>query len=530
MCESKPSQFVSIIAIEDSGPRTMSESDQSEQSISIIMENSEPNSLSDSSEKIPITCDKTKTSSTAGVTNLGFVEDRDVYNDNKQSNQRSSPSSFEEITMSSDTDCDTASKLELADLSPRVITDVSTKNGLTEEQYKEYFMSENDLKNSFRGEQTKNRGTKNCGKLCCWMLSLALLAGAITVAVLIGIGVIDTDPVRQVKESRNLEIEAAGIEEIHTQTFMEVANTSGPNVLTNDPAFFFSKKAYKKETEYEDEVKHEFELKLRVKQGLEDEPEYEVEPKVLASVPVTGETPELVITNEIRIYSENVTNPNEHENKKKEIVTVPEAAAPTELVITNEIRISQENETAPIAVHEHTTTEDILVPDVSITVSLPDPETSTMVHHDEYLYQNEILSDHEGSAQYELSYDANISQDTGISLDMDNLSEGSTHFQHNMQHFLDDVIENGSGEEDTVDYKPIHSSGKVENMTVENTFEEMVGDESLEVNIMEPRGLKFSTIDSSNDPSESIKERHIANKFPLEADFVNGQFLREKAN
>ena len=99
VCESKPSQFVSIIAVEDSGPRTMSESDQSEQSISIIMENSEPNSLSDSSEKIPNTCDKTKTTSTAGVTNLGFVEDRDVYNDNKQSNQRSSPSSFEEITM-----------------------------------------------------------------------------------------------------------------------------------------------------------------------------------------------------------------------------------------------------------------------------------------------------------------------------------------------------------------------------------------------------------------------------------------------
>merc|ERR1712123_124885 len=106
-----------------------------------------------------------------------------------------------------------------------------------------------------------------------------------TVAVLIGIGVIDTDPVRQVEES-------------HTQTFMEVANTSGPNVLTNDPAFFFSKKAHKQETEYEDEVKHEFELKLRVKQGLEDESgEDVVEPKVLASVPVTGETPELVITN-----------------------------------------------------------------------------------------------------------------------------------------------------------------------------------------------------------------------------------------
>ena len=42
-----------------------------------------------------------------------------------------------------------------------------------------------------RGEKlyvtkTKDQGTKNCGKLCCWIFSLALLAGAITVAVLIG--------------------------------------------------------------------------------------------------------------------------------------------------------------------------------------------------------------------------------------------------------------------------------------------------------------------------------------------------------
>ena len=43
-----------------------------------------------------------------------------------------------------------------------------------------------------RGEKlyvTKNKqesGGNSCCKLCCWLLSLALLAGAITVAVLIG--------------------------------------------------------------------------------------------------------------------------------------------------------------------------------------------------------------------------------------------------------------------------------------------------------------------------------------------------------
>ena len=39
---------------------------------------------------------------------------------------------------------------DLPDLSPRVISNIRTKNGLTEEQYKEYFMSENELRTSFR--------------------------------------------------------------------------------------------------------------------------------------------------------------------------------------------------------------------------------------------------------------------------------------------------------------------------------------------------------------------------------------------
>ena len=55
-------------------------------------------------------------------------------------------------------------------------------------------------------------------------------------------GVIDLNPVRQVKESRNLDTETADIEEIDTPKLLEVTEVEAPNVLTNDPTFFTSKK------------------------------------------------------------------------------------------------------------------------------------------------------------------------------------------------------------------------------------------------------------------------------------------------
>jgi hypothetical protein len=42
--------------------------------------------------------------------------------------------------------------------------------------------------------------------------------------------------------SRNLEIERANIEEIHKPKLLEVTNTQGPNVLTNNLAFFLAGK------------------------------------------------------------------------------------------------------------------------------------------------------------------------------------------------------------------------------------------------------------------------------------------------
>ena len=117
-----------------------------------------------------------------------------------------------------------------------------------------------------RGEKlyvtkTKDQGSKNCGKLCCWIFSLALLAGAITVAVLIGskldrgvwskvdsfisAGVIDTDPMKQVKESRKLDTETTSKNIINTLKLLEVTNDEVPNVLTNNPTFFTSRKKEK---------------------------------------------------------------------------------------------------------------------------------------------------------------------------------------------------------------------------------------------------------------------------------------------
>jgi hypothetical protein len=71
---------------------------------------------------------------------------------------------------------------------------ISCRRG--EKQYAEYFMPVNESKKSFRGEKMyvnkSTTRTVSCRRACCWLLGLALLAGAVTVAVLIGTGVIST--------------------------------------------------------------------------------------------------------------------------------------------------------------------------------------------------------------------------------------------------------------------------------------------------------------------------------------------------
>ena len=59
-----------------------------------------------------------------------------------------------------------------------------------EDNYREYFMPVNEIKKSFRGEKMYvNKPLKKSGntrRVYWWLLGLALLVAAITVAVLVG--------------------------------------------------------------------------------------------------------------------------------------------------------------------------------------------------------------------------------------------------------------------------------------------------------------------------------------------------------
>jgi len=111
----------------------------------------------------------------------------------------------------------------------------------TKKEYSEYFIADNIAANKFRGEteplyagNQKEEGRNKWTKFCCWIFILALLAGAITVGVLIALGVINLEPLRQIKESRKLD-RGKGTNSVE---LFEVKNDNAPNVLTNDPGFF----------------------------------------------------------------------------------------------------------------------------------------------------------------------------------------------------------------------------------------------------------------------------------------------------
>ena len=97
---------------------------------------------------------------------------------------------------------------EAENLNPPIITQGS-KPVLPEKEYTEYFMQDEEKAKSFRlvldmlirrsvasdcrGEteqlhdtNTKDKGSINWAKFCCWIFILALLAGAVAVGVLIG--------------------------------------------------------------------------------------------------------------------------------------------------------------------------------------------------------------------------------------------------------------------------------------------------------------------------------------------------------
>merc|ERR1711868_81647 len=117
---------------------------------------------------------------------------------------------------------------DVTDMSKKGDDEKSEKN----DAYSEYFMPNTEYKTQLGGDYEKTKKEPTAAKIFCWIISCLLLTGAIILAVLIGTGIIQTDPNKNVKE------------EIPVQ-FLEVKIEDAPNVLTNDPEFFASKKDVK---------------------------------------------------------------------------------------------------------------------------------------------------------------------------------------------------------------------------------------------------------------------------------------------
>jgi len=172
-----------------------------------------------------------------GVSNPAFVEDEEETEDitkKKKGHQRKpscSPNKdIENISGGS------GEKAHISSNPPILTEDLVDNNGKNDKQYTEYFMPTNEYKTQL-GDYKKTKKSPTVAKIFCWIISCLLLTGAIILAVLIGTGIIQTDPNKNIKVSRKLEPEKVFEEEFPVQ-LMEVKIEDAPNVLTNDPEFF----------------------------------------------------------------------------------------------------------------------------------------------------------------------------------------------------------------------------------------------------------------------------------------------------
>jgi len=125
------------------------------------------------------------------------------------------------------------------------------------EKNENHSATKNEMLKSFRGETepfhkpTKENQENSCGRVCCLIFILTILAGGITIGVLIGTGVINLEPIKQVKESRKLGNDATSEK---VGKLYKVKEPGAPNILTNDPDFFSTKKNLFQETSKNDEM------------------------------------------------------------------------------------------------------------------------------------------------------------------------------------------------------------------------------------------------------------------------------------
>jgi len=109
-----------------------------------------------------------------GVTNYGFSEKEENRTDSNLVN-------WQKIEEES---AQHHSKLDLVDLSPRIIRNIRTRNGLTEEQYSEFFPPLGEEYDVLRLSKRRKRRLRCCMLLLCGLL----LSTGVTVATLISSG------------------------------------------------------------------------------------------------------------------------------------------------------------------------------------------------------------------------------------------------------------------------------------------------------------------------------------------------------
>jgi hypothetical protein len=145
---------------------------------------------SESTTVVISTSDSVCSDSPRGVTNEAFEEDEEVDSSCKKGHRRS-PSQSQ---MKDEKGCDVSYSSSGSTIEIPVLTKDELK--AKEPQY-QYIVPDTQLRKGWRGEKlyfakgtADSRADRHVRRFCWWMVCLVLLAGAITVAALIGVGVI----------------------------------------------------------------------------------------------------------------------------------------------------------------------------------------------------------------------------------------------------------------------------------------------------------------------------------------------------
>lgn len=148
---------------------------------------------SESTTVVISTSDSVCSDSPRGVTNEAFEDDEEVDSSCKKGHRRSPSGSLDKDEKTCDVSYSSnGSTIEI----PIELTKDGMKKAEMAQDY-QYIVPESKLRKGWRGETlyfTKgnpdNRADRHFRRFCWWMVCLVLLAGAITVAALIGVGVI----------------------------------------------------------------------------------------------------------------------------------------------------------------------------------------------------------------------------------------------------------------------------------------------------------------------------------------------------